>query len=183
MFPLFLPWEMTRVVEWVWMPKAKIHWIDLTIVITYLLGITLIRQGKDPMDDLTRRIESFLESGPYAVVGASRNRSKYGNKVLRAYLQHELLVYPVNPYADEVERLRAYPNLHALPEMVRAVSIITPPDVTGDVIDEAVELGIEHAWLQPGAESEHAIAAAEEAGINVIAGGPCLLVVLGYRET
>ena len=50
------------------------------------------------------------------------------------------------------------------------------------VVEEALALGIEHYWMQPGAESDAAIAAIEAAGRNVIAHGPCLLVVLGYRE-
>ena len=73
------------------------------------------------------RIEQFLNGSPHAVVGASRDRSKYGNKVLRAYLQSDRTVYPVNPTAVEVEGLTAYPDLAALPEAVHGVSVITPP--------------------------------------------------------
>ena len=59
---------------------------------------------------------------------------------------------------------------------------LTPPEVTERVVGDAIRHGIEHIWMQPGAESEAAIAACREAGINVIAGGSCVLVVLGYRE-
>ncbi len=129
------------------------------------------------------KIQAFLEVGPWAVVGASTDRAKYGNKVLRCYLQKERTpVFPINPHADEVEGVPAYARLGELPERARAASIITPPPVTESVVAEAIELGIEHLWMQPGAESERAIAAAEGAGLSVIAGGPCLLVVLGYRE-
>lgn len=128
------------------------------------------------------QIDAFLESGPWAVVGASRDREKYGNKVLRVYQQHGMKVYPVNPTADEVEGLRAYADLKSLPEPVHGVSIITPPKVTEQVVAEATALGIGHLWMQPGAESDAAVAAAHDAGLNVISGGPCILVVLGYRE-
>lgn len=132
---------------------------------------------------LEARIRAFLEQGPWAVAGASNDRDKYGNKVLRCYVQKQRTpVYPVNPNAEEVEGLVCYPSLGALPEPARAVSIITQPAVTEDVVREAVELGIEHLWMQPGAESARAIELAREAGIEPIAGGPCLLVVLGYRE-
>ena len=50
------------------------------------------------------------------------------------------------------------------------------------MVREAASLGIRHLWMQPGAESDEAIQAAESLGLEVIAGGPCLLVVLGYRE-
>ena len=119
---------------------------------------------------------------PLAVIGASRSRSKYGNKVLRAYLQNEREVYPVNPSAAEVEGLESYPDLASLPADVHGISLITPPAVTETVVDEAGRLGIQNIWMQPGAESEEAIRRAEGLGLNVIAGGPCLLVTLGYRE-
>ena len=67
-------------------------------------------------------------------------------------------------------------------DVVLAVSIITPPAITERVVEEAAELGIEHLWMQPGAESPRAVERARELGLNVISGGPCLLVVLGFRE-
>ncbi len=129
------------------------------------------------------RIEAFLADGPWAVVGASTDREKYGNKVLRCYVQNgKTPVYPINPKADEVEGLAACADLDSLPEPVRGISIITPPKVTEAVVEKAAELGIRHLWMQPGAESEAAVARCEELGLSVIAGGPCLLVVLGYQE-
>ena len=127
-------------------------------------------------------IDEFLNGAPHAVVGASQDRSKYGNKVLRAYLQTNRTVYPVNRTADMVEGLKAYPSLADLPEAVYGVSIITPPRVTETVVEQAGKLGIRNIWMQPGAESDSAIESAEKLGMNVIGGGPCLLVVLGYRE-
>ena len=127
-------------------------------------------------------IQSFLASGPFAVVGASTDRSKYGNKVLRCYQQHGREVFPINPKAPEVEGLKAYPSLASLPVPVGAISVITPPAATEQVVREAAAAGVKHVWMQPGAESEAAIEAARALGLSVIAGGPCLLVVLGYRE-
>ncbi|WP_257304814.1 CoA-binding protein [Geothrix campi] len=129
------------------------------------------------------RIQSFLASGPFAVVGASTDRSKYGNKVLRCYQQHGHEVYPINPRAPEVEGLKAYASLAALPVKVPAISVITPPAATEQVVREAAAAGVKHIWMQPGAESDEAIRRAESLGMNVIAGGPCLLVVMGYRES
>jgi len=127
-------------------------------------------------------IASFLNSPAFAVVGASVDRSKYGNKVLRCYQQHGKDVYPINPKAPEVEGQKAYPSLTALPVKVKAISVITPPQATEQVVREAAAAGVEHVWMQPGAESEAAIRTAESLGMSVIAGGPCLLVVLGYHE-
>ena len=135
------------------------------------------------MDDAYSSIERFFEGSTFAVVGASQDRSKYGNKVLRAYLQKGLTVYPVHPTADEVEGLKAYPDLSSLPEKVDRISIVTPPAVTERVVEEACRLGIRHIWMQPGAESPSAIERARACGAEVIAGGPCVLVMLGYRES
>jgi predicted CoA-binding protein len=128
------------------------------------------------------KIESFLAGKRFAVVGASRDRAKYGNKVLRACQQHNLEVFPVNPSADEVEGLRAYPDLASLPGSVDGVSIVTPPEITQQAVEQAVQLGVKNIWLQPGAESQAAIRHAERAEVNLLAGGPCVLVALRFRE-
>jgi predicted CoA-binding protein len=134
-------------------------------------------------EPLAERIGEFLAAGPWAVVGASSARSKYGNKVLRCYLQHgREPVYPIHPREAEIEGRAAYASLEHTPERARAVSIITPPAVTLGVIEDAARLGIAHLWLQPGAEDARVLARAAELGLEPIAGGPCLLVVLGYRE-
>jgi predicted CoA-binding protein len=130
----------------------------------------------------TGDIDAFLSGGPFAVVGASTNREKYGNKVLRVYQQNNRSVYPINPRAEVIEGLKAYPDLASLPEVPHGVSIITPPTITEQVVEEAVSLGIKHLWMQPGAESAKAVSYARENGVNVVADGACVLVVLGYTE-
>jgi predicted CoA-binding protein len=132
--------------------------------------------------DLDDRIRTFLDGRSFAVVGASNDRSKYGNRVLRVYQQNRLTVYPVNPNAKEVEGLACCPDLASLPEPVHGVSIVTPPSVTERIVEEAYTAGIQYLWMQPGAESARAVERAEELGLHVIAGGPCVLVTLGYRE-
>jgi predicted CoA-binding protein len=127
-------------------------------------------------------ISSFLAGRRFAVVGASRDREKYGNKVLRAYLQNGLDAVPINPGGGEIEGLASFPDLASVDGTVDGVSIITPPKVTEKVVEQAVALGIKHIWMQPGAESARAVEIAEQAGANVIAGGPCLLVTLRYHE-
>ncbi|MCA9617883.1 MAG: CoA-binding protein [Myxococcales bacterium] len=123
-------------------------------------------------------IETFLRGQRFAVVGASRDRSKFGNRVLRCYWTHGRTAFPVNPRAELVEGQTCYASLADLPEPVDGVSIITPPRVSEAVVDEAIALGLERLWFQPGAESAEATARARQAGIEVIAGGPCLLVEL-----
>lgn len=128
------------------------------------------------------KIETFLASERLAVVGASANREKYGNKVLRAYQQNMRDVVPVNPSGGDIEGLTAYPDLASVPDRIDGISIITPPIVTDAVVAQALSLGIKNIWMQPGAESPAAIELAEHAGANVIAGGPCVLVALRFRD-
>ena len=128
------------------------------------------------------QIKTFLAGRRFAVVGASANREKYGNKVLRVYQQRGLDVVPVNPAGGEIEGLTAYPDLDSVPGTIDGVSIITPPKVTDGVVAQAVERGIKNIWMQPGAESPAAVRLAEQAGANVIAGGPCILVTLRFRD-
>jgi uncharacterized protein len=125
-------------------------------------------------------IDSFLDGVPFAVAGASVDRSKYGNKVLRAYLQGGLEVYPVNPNADEVEGVDAFSNVgllqswlddSALPK-IHGLSIVTSPKVSERIVKEALAAGISHFWFQPGAESEQAVDMCRVEGVEPIFGGP-----------
>jgi predicted CoA-binding protein len=134
------------------------------------------------MDDVHARIARFLESPAYGVAGASPHRHKYGNKVLRCYQQAGRRAIPVNPNESEVEGVACVASVLDLPAEVRSLSIITPPRVTERIVGQAIEKGIRHVWMQPGAESPAAIEACERAGLDVIADGSCLLVVLGFRE-
>jgi predicted CoA-binding protein len=127
-------------------------------------------------------IHRFLAVGRFAVVGASNDRSKYGNKVLRCYQQHGLPVVGVNPKLTEVEGARCVPSLRDVGPPAVAVSVVAPPAAAASIVADAQAAGVRHLWFQPGAEQEQAIAAARAAGIEVIAHGPCVLVALGYRE-
>lgn len=151
-------------------------------------------------DTLQHQIDAFLNGSPHAVVGASTNRAKYGNKVLRVYQQNKRPVFPINPFGGLIEGLESFKSLTELvmskdavsgpssasspttPFTIHGVSIITPPTITEQVVEECGRLGVKHLWMQPGAESAKAVARAKELGMNVIAGGPCILVVLGYSE-
>lgn len=134
-------------------------------------------------ESLQKNIEQFLNGSPHAVVGASADRGKYGNKVLRAYMQHGRAVIAVNPHEAVIEGLAAVKTLEEVGKPVHGISIITPPAVTTEIVHSAIRLGIKNIWMQPGAESDEAVDEAMDAGLNVIAGGPCILVVMGYRES
>ena len=125
-------------------------------------------------------IDLFLSVSSFAVAGASKDRKKYGNMVLRSYLQRGRSVIPIHPREETIEGQRAYRNLIAAPP-VESLSIVTPPKVTESLVEQAIDAGVQHLWMQPGAESQLAVQIAADAGLTVIAGGPCILVSLQFR--
>ncbi|MCM2264700.1 MAG: CoA-binding protein [Desulfuromonadales bacterium] len=134
------------------------------------------------MKTIDEKIAAFLAAPAFGVAGASKNRDKYGNKVLRCYQLNDRKVIPINPVEAEIEGVACVKSVSELPAEVQSLSIITPPQITDKVVEQAIAKGIKHVWMQPGAQSATAVAACERAGVNVIADGSCVLVVLGYRD-
>ncbi|MEO1616845.1 MAG: CoA-binding protein [Planctomycetota bacterium] len=127
-------------------------------------------------------IEQFLAAETFAVAGASARPQKYGHKVFMALIASGRRAYPLNPTTDFIEGHAAFPSIGDLPVVPEALSIVTPPQVTQQVIADAITAGVKHLWMQPGAEHPASSAVARNAGINVIDDGSCLLVLLA-RET
>ncbi len=123
-------------------------------------------------------INDFIKSRSFAVAGASQDQAKYGNLIFRKLVASGRQVFPLNPTANQVEGHEAYPSLDALPFVPEALSIVTPPAITENVVADATRLGVKHLWMQPGAESPVASQAARAAGLNVIDDGSCILVIL-----
>ncbi|KAL5528727.1 hypothetical protein ACEPAF_7864 [Sanghuangporus sanghuang] len=121
---------------------------------------------------------AFLSARQFAVVGASKDQTKYGTRVLKWYQARNLPVTPVHPKETELEGLSTIKSLDELREPLEtAVSIITPPKVTLGILESAKALNVPVLWLQPGAEDEAVRKYVEEAGLQdrVVLGGPCVL--------
>lgn len=113
-----------------------------------------------------------------AILGASQNRTKYGNKSVRAHLDQGYEVYPINPNADEIEGLKAYPSLADLPvKELDRVSVYLPPAVGLMVLEEIHALKPKEVWFNPGSESDEILDKAQALGLNVIMA--CSIVNLG----
>jgi uncharacterized protein len=132
--------------------------------------------------NIDQQIDIFLAAPAFGVAGASTKRHKYGNKMLRCYLQHSRIVVPINPHETEIEGVACVATIAELPAEVKSLSIITPPSVTVLLVKQAIEKGIANIWMQPGAEHPEAVALCRKRGINIIADGSCLLVILGYDD-
>ena len=120
------------------------------------------------------RLDDFVGGQRWAVVGASNDRSKFGNITFRELRSRGEQVYPVNPRLTEIEGQACYPSLTALPEPVDRVLGVVPPKQGESVVRDAAEAGINHVWFQPGAESDAALAFCEARGMEAIS-GHCIL--------
>jgi predicted CoA-binding protein len=117
-----------------------------------------------------------------AILGASSNRAKYGNKAVRAFLKQGWDVYPVNPGETRIEGLRAYPNLDTVPlERLDRVSIYLPPAVGLSVIEDVARKVVDELWLNPGSESPALLERAAALGLTVIQA--CSIVDIGENPT
>ena len=103
-----------------------------------------------------------------AVIGASSDREKYGNRAVRAYQAQGWTVYPVNPREATVEGLRAYPTVADLPGPVDRASLSVPPSVGLGLLDEIAARGAKELWVNPGAGSPELLARAEQLGLNPV---------------
>jgi len=112
-----------------------------------------------------------------AVIGASNDRRKFGNRAVRAYLLQGHTVIPINPYKNEIEGIRAYKSVLDVPGTIDMASLYVPPDVGEQVMDEIAKKGITEVWLNPGAESDRLIRHAQALHIEPIIA--CSIVAIG----
>jgi len=114
-------------------------------------------------------IDEFLDKkNTFAVIGASRNPEKYGNKVYLDLKQAGYKVYPVNPNIDKIAGGRCYPGLNDLPVKPDVVDIVVHPEVTEKIVANCKDIGIDKVWMQPGSESEKAINFCKSNNIKVL---------------
>jgi hypothetical protein len=120
-------------------------------------------------------IDRFLDRPTIAVVGVSRSGKGFGNLAARVLRQKGYRLYVVHPEADVIDGERCYRRLADLPDTVRALLVVVPPDQAVDVIGQAATRGIRHVWLQQGAESAEVLRTCEALGLDTVA-GECILM-------
>lgn len=114
-----------------------------------------------------------------AVVGASSDRSKFGNKCVRAHLQQGWTVYPINPKGGEVEGLPVLRSLAELPGPVDQVSLYLPAAIGVTVLEEVAATEHGSFFVNPGAESPELIERARALGLDPIQA--CAIVGVGVN--
>jgi predicted CoA-binding protein len=103
-----------------------------------------------------------------AIIGASANRAKYGNKAVRAFQQQGFTVYPVNPKETEIEGVAAFRNIRDVPVRPQMISVYLPPAVVLEMLPDIAAKGCDELWLNPGTESDEVLAEAARLGLRVI---------------
>jgi predicted CoA-binding protein len=114
-----------------------------------------------------------------AVIGASGERAKYGNRAVRAYLRQGWTVYPVNPNQQPVEGLATYARITDIPGPVDRATLYVQPDVGRALLADIKHKGVRELFVNPGAESDELVAEAERLGLEPILA--CSIVDIGER--
>jgi predicted CoA-binding protein len=113
-----------------------------------------------------------------AILGASADRSKFGNKAVRAYLERGYDVFPIHPRESTVEGVTAYRSVRDLPvDRLDRVSVYLPPSVGMLVLEELTSLTIDEVHFNPGADAPEVLERAEALGLNVVVG--CSILAIG----
>lgn len=112
-----------------------------------------------------------------AVIGASSNRAKFGNKALRAFQAEGYTVVPVNPNEAQVEGIATYKSVRDVPHQIDMATVYVPPDVGITLLADFEARQIPEIWVNPGAESDELLAEARRRRLNVIAA--CSIVGIG----
>lgn len=114
-----------------------------------------------------------------AVVGASGDRHKFGNKALRAFQAEGYTVVPINPHEREVEGIPTYASVLDVPGRIDMATVYVQPDVGLRLLREFEEKQIPEIWVNPGGESDELLAEARRRKLNVIAA--CSIVAIGQN--
>ena len=113
-----------------------------------------------------------------AIIGASADREKFGNKSVRAHAAQGYQVFPVNPKGGQIEGFQAFESLEEIPvERLDRVSLYVPPAIGLKLIDEIAAKGCDELFLNPGSESDELAAKARELGLEPIIA--CSIVDVG----
>lgn len=115
-------------------------------------------------------IKEFIAQKKFAIVGATNDTRKYGHEIFNNLRRRGYEIYPVNPRLKILEGVKCYPGLDDIPVKVDVVDFVVPPEVTKTVLNECKRLGLDRIWLQPGSESEDAIAFCHENNLKVVHG-------------
>ena len=112
-----------------------------------------------------------------AVIGASSNPRKFGNRAVRAFRRQGYTVIPINPNEVAVEGLRAYRSVLDVAEAIDMATFYVPPHIGEKVMPEVARKQIAEVWLNPGSESDALIRLARSLKVEPIVA--CSIIGIG----
>lgn len=112
-----------------------------------------------------------------AIIGASSNRAKFGNKALRAFEKQGFRVIAINPNEAEVEGHKTYASVLDFPDPIDMATIYVPGAVGVRVMDDLAKKGIPEVWLNPGADDDPVVARARQLGLKTVIA--CSIIGIG----
>ena len=118
-----------------------------------------------------------------AVIGASNNRQKFGNRAVRAFKRQGYTVIPINPNEAQVDGDKAYPSVLDVPGTIDMATVYVHAEPGVEVMEQLAEKGVGEVWLNPGADDDRVVARAKSLGLNVIQA--CSIIGIGespYRD-
>jgi uncharacterized protein len=112
-----------------------------------------------------------------AVIGASSDRQKFGNKALRALRDRGYTVVPINPREAEVEGEKSYASVLDVPGNVDVATLYVGPAVGLTILEDVAKKGIPEVWLNPGADSPPVVERARALGLKTVVA--CSIIGIG----
>ena len=119
----------------------------------------------------------MTEKKTVAVIGASSNRNKFGNKALRAFERQGYTVIPINPNEASVEGHKTFASVLDVPGAIDMATVYIPADAGVGVMEQLAKKGVGEVWLNPGADDDEVVERARALGLNVIQA--CSIIGIG----
>ncbi len=127
-------------------------------------------------------IDTIMGKNRFAVAGVSRDPEKYGSIVYKSLKSAGYTVFALNPEADTIDGDPCYPSLDNIPGEIDCLVTVTPPQVTEELVTIAGHLHIPYLWMQPGSDSMAAFNLARSFGMEIVSGGPCIMVAASQAK-
>jgi uncharacterized protein len=121
------------------------------------------------------QIDEFLSMNRIVLAGYSTHSRKFGAMVYNALKEKGYSIFPVNPAGGLTpDGENIYRNLDELPEDVKAICVVTKPEVSETIVNDALKKGFTHFWVQQMSENSKVLEALGKAPVAIT--GQCIIL-------
>lgn len=142
-------------------------------------------RGEEPYAGPEESKRGPRKDRPVAIVGASADRHKFGNKAVRAYEADGYTVWPVNPKGGEIEGAQAYRSLDELPDTPWEVAVYLHEQQALSVLDDVADMQQDRGdqvavvYVPPGADTAEVMDHARDLGLYAVK--TCPIQAIGHK--